>query len=521
MKAVLLIRVSDPKQERDGLSLDNQEEVLRRYAEGHEFEVVREFRFQESADRKIRTRFMEMVNFVKAHKDVQAIVCYRVDRMTRNYRDHVLMDDLRLEYDKQLHFVHDRLIITKKTVGRDIQDWDTKVYLAKQFLNRLKEDATISAVYKLRRGEWPGKAIYGYRNRKRDDGRNWIVADPFEANVVRKICEWYATGAHSLLTIRRKLKEDYGIAMSTGKVDYILNSGFYHGEMQYDGAVYPHAYETLTSRELHERILQIKGRYHLQPHKFAGLEFLYRGLMHCAHCGCAITCERKRKNGKTYHYYHCTEYKGKHGAVWLREEEVTAQFMAILTRMKIPAGDLAFLTSTLRQSHTEESVYADQLRTQLQLDWDRYENRIRRMYDDRLDNTITHEFFEERRQEYRSKQQDIKQKLGQVQGAEDAYYVDAATLLEVASNAAELFRVAKPAEKRTILKTVLSNCTLEGGNMVPELEKPYDTIFSYSNRQAWRPLLDAFRHRQIEIDHVTIPTIQSLLDLADLEAMVV
>src|ERR1051326_7394674 len=97
-KAVLLIRVSDHRQEKEGLSLDNQEEVLRRYADERDFEIAQEFRFQETADHKIRTRFMGFVNFVKRRKDIAAIISYRVDRLTRNYRDHVLMDDLRLEY---------------------------------------------------------------------------------------------------------------------------------------------------------------------------------------------------------------------------------------------------------------------------------------------------------------------------------------------------------------------------------------------------------------------------------------
>src|SRR5437868_1450504 len=141
MKGVAIIRVSDPKQERDGMSLDNQESVLARYAVEKQIEVVKDFRFQETADRKIRHRFNEVVDFLKSRSDVQAVISYRVDRMTRNYRDHVLIDDLRLEHGKEFHFVYDHLIITRNSIGRDIQEWDTKVYLAKQYLNRLKEDA--------------------------------------------------------------------------------------------------------------------------------------------------------------------------------------------------------------------------------------------------------------------------------------------------------------------------------------------------------------------------------------------
>lgn len=97
-KAVILARVSTLRQEKEGLSLkDIQLPILREYAQENGLEVVREFVFSESADRKIRTKFNEMIEFVKSKTDVEAIIAYRVDRITRNYRDAVLIDDLRSE----------------------------------------------------------------------------------------------------------------------------------------------------------------------------------------------------------------------------------------------------------------------------------------------------------------------------------------------------------------------------------------------------------------------------------------
>ena len=44
----------------------------------------------------VQKRFDEMIKYVKDNPDIVAIVTYRVDRITRNYRDAVLIDDLRL-----------------------------------------------------------------------------------------------------------------------------------------------------------------------------------------------------------------------------------------------------------------------------------------------------------------------------------------------------------------------------------------------------------------------------------------
>jgi len=110
-KAVILARVSTARQEKEGLSLKEiQLPVLRDYAEKKDLDVEREFVFSESADNKIRKKFDEMVRYVKSNSDITTIIAYRVDRITRNFRDAVLIDDLRLNYNKEIHFVYDHIL---------------------------------------------------------------------------------------------------------------------------------------------------------------------------------------------------------------------------------------------------------------------------------------------------------------------------------------------------------------------------------------------------------------------------
>ena len=52
-----------------------------------------------------------------------------------------------------------------------------------------------------------------------------------------------------------------------------------------------------------------------------GIPFYIVGCYAVPHCGLAITPEKH----KGHVYYHCTQYNGKHGAKWLREEEITEQ----------------------------------------------------------------------------------------------------------------------------------------------------------------------------------------------------
>lgn len=493
-KAILLARVSTKRQEDEGLSLKKiQVPKLKEYAHENDLTIVKEFIFQESADHKIRKKFNEMIAYMRKHKDVKAIVSYRVDRITRNYRDAVAMDDLRLEYDKELHFVYDRLIIHRKSVGRDITDWDTKVYLAKQFLNRLKEDAVNTAKYKLSRGELPGPAKFGYQNTELEDGRKWVIPDPFKSQILLSIFEWYASASFSMLEIYKKIKSEYDYNLSKSRICDILKDPFYRGDegqIMYDGKEYPHQYDEVVSKELFDKAQVVRESRGKKRFKYAGKPFLYRGLLTCSTCGCTITPEEKHKklvdgSVNRHVYYHCTQYNGKHGASWLTEDDLTEQFAALFEGMHIPKDELEDIVNTLKQAHKDKSHNHRQMLTHHQGEYDKYENRIERMYEDYLDGSITKDYYEQKRKEYRAKQKQHLEKINRLQFADEQYYLTVSYLVELASRAKELFLRSEPTEKRQLLKLVLRNQKLEGKKVRYSLNYPFDKVLFYANRSAW------------------------------------
>jgi len=483
-KAIILARVSTLKQEEEGLSLNNQLKYLRDYAEQNEIQIIKEFIFSESADQKIRNKFNEMITFLKNSSDVIAVIAYRVDRITRNYRDAVLIDELRINHKKEIHFVYDRLIIKRKTIGRDIFDWDTKVYLAKQFINRLKEDAVTSAHYKVKNGEWPGKAPYGYRNKKREDGKNWIYLDSLESKIIRQIFDWYSTGSYSLDLIRQKLKETFNLSFHKGKIDHIMKNPFYYGVMRYDGKIYPHKYTPTISRDLFERVQEIKKGHHKKHIKFAGLPFLYRGLIKCSQCGCSFTPEKKK--GK-YVYYHCTGYYGKHNTSWIREETLTEQFAKIFKGLQIPNEIAEGIAKTLKESHQGKKEYYNSLYSDFHQEHQKYENRIGKMYDDHLDGRITQDMYDKKLQEFRNKQDEIKNSMDRLQKADEEYYITATYILNLAKRAYDLFLSSEPDIKRQLLKLVLQNCEIKDASLTYKLNYPFSTIFNYTKSHNWLP----------------------------------
>lgn len=92
-RAVAYLRVSSAEQEREGFSIPAQRKLLHEYAEGAGIQIVHEFVDVETAKKAGRTGFSEMVSFVSKHQ-CQTILVEKTDRLYRNIKDWVLIDEL-------------------------------------------------------------------------------------------------------------------------------------------------------------------------------------------------------------------------------------------------------------------------------------------------------------------------------------------------------------------------------------------------------------------------------------------
>lgn len=90
MKTIIYCRVSTIDQAETGYSLPAQEKACRQYAERNSYDVVKVFVEKgESAKTIDRTQLKNLLDFVsKHHKDINAIIVYKLDRLARNMIDY-------------------------------------------------------------------------------------------------------------------------------------------------------------------------------------------------------------------------------------------------------------------------------------------------------------------------------------------------------------------------------------------------------------------------------------------------
>lgn len=149
------------------------------------------------------------------------------------------------------------------------------------------------------------------------------------------------------------------------------------------------------------------------------------------------------------------------------------------------------ITDTLKASHKDKSYFHKSLLDRYNAEYQKYEQRIEKMYDDKLDGSITEDYYNKKLKEYRAKQKEIQKKQAKLHFADEEYYITSDYLLKLASRASELFESSEPHEKRLLLKMTLQNFKLNGKKADCDWLKPFDKIAFYASRQAWLSGLDS------------------------------
>lgn len=484
MKAVILARVSTEEQLKEGDSIPAQLTRAKDYCKRVGIEIKSEYQFNESSTKDKRDKFEKVLDEIKNSKEVVALVVETIDRLQRSFKESVILDELRKKEKVELHFLRENLVISVNSNSSDLIRWDMGVMFARSYVLQLSDNVKRTIEQKLRSGEWPEKAPFGYRNVTLEGGKKWVEIEPFEAEVVKKMYEWYSTSSFSMLEIGHKVEEIFNRKFSKGYVDFILKNPFFHGTMVVKGKEWPHRYNIIVSKELFDKVQEIKAGYNKKHFKFAGLPYLYRGLIRCSECGCMITPEKKK--GK-YVYYHCTQYYGKHGAKWLKERDITKQFVELFTSMKVPTEALEDITESLRKAHEDKSYTYKIVLTSYQRDIQKYENRVEKAWEDKADGRITESEYDRKYTKYRAEQKKVEARIAKLRKADEEFYITSDYLINVASRSAELFKSSEPMEKRQLLKFTLQNLELKGDLVQYSLIKPFDQILNHTTRQDWLP----------------------------------
>lgn len=483
VKAVVIARVSTEEQKEAGNSLPAQVIRLEKYCQNKGFPILRVCSFDESAYTDNRGTFDEIVDFILEQKEKIVVCCDKVDRLSRNIFDKriSLLYEKALSDSIELHFVSEGQVINSRISAVEKFQFGISLGLAKYYSDAISDNVRRSMEQKLRKGEWLSKALYGYKNIKEND-RTDIIVDDHAAAIVRQTFAWYSTGAYSMELLCKKLRDEYHLKWQKGYVGKLLNNPFYSGTMIVKGKSYQHRYPTIVEQTLYDQVQQIKAGFLKKPAKYAGNPYAYRGLLRCGHCGLAITPEKH----KGFVYYHCTQYRGKHGAEWLREEDITRQLSEVFRSLQVPELVLQEIVNTLDKVHQDKIEFHNKHYDTLVAEQKTLTKMMDNLYLDKLKGRIDDARYDSMFATLQEEADAVSIKLAQLKEAGDNYYATAKSLLTLSNRAHELFVRSEVVEKRQLIRLVLSNVRIEGKKVLYDAHKPFDVILDSAYSNSWR-----------------------------------
>ncbi|MBX3552907.1 MAG: recombinase family protein [Pseudolabrys sp.] len=141
----------------------------------------------ETAKQTGRAAFGEMVAYLRAHPSVRVMLVEKTDRLYRNLKDWVTVDEL----DVEMHFPKEGVVLSRESRSSEKFMHGIKVLMAKNYIDNLSEEARKGMQEKAEQGiwptvptrlsqhHWPGRQE-GHRHRPRDR--------PADRQAVRMVC---------------------------------------------------------------------------------------------------------------------------------------------------------------------------------------------------------------------------------------------------------------------------------------------------------------------------------------------
>lgn len=252
-KYFLYARKSTEDEERQVKSIEDQLTELRGFSKREKLTIIQTFIENKSAKKPGRPVFNEMIQKLYRSEEPIGLLAWHPDRLARNSVDggHIiyLIDIKKVASLKFPTFWFEPtpqgLFMLQVSFGQ-----------SKYYSDNLAENVSRGLRQKVKRGEWPTLAPYGYINNRKT--RN-LEPNPLKAKLVKLAYEEFATGEYSLESLCKQL---YFLGMTTSKgtmlakhvVHNILRSPVYLGLIKYKGKLYQGKFKSIITKELWDKV---------------------------------------------------------------------------------------------------------------------------------------------------------------------------------------------------------------------------------------------------------------------------
>jgi len=302
MKVALYIRVSTERQAKDGDSLEDQENDLRKFCDYRKYHIYKCYIERgKSGSNTNRPEYQKLINDIEGRK-IKAVIVKKLDRLSRSLLDFENL--MKLMQEKEVEFISlKENFDTTNAMGKAM----LRVALVFAQLEREQTSERITDVMTFRASKGlynGGQTLFGYTSINKE-----LVPYKKERIVVELMFSKFLA-VKSVTTTTRFLNEtgyrDRNQQLfDSRQVDKMLRNSTYIGKVRWNSEEYQGIHRPIISEEhfLETQNIFKKRQYGFRPNK---IEALLQKLMICGNCMMPMTinyCFNKQK--KKYYYYRC------------------------------------------------------------------------------------------------------------------------------------------------------------------------------------------------------------------------
>lgn len=285
MLTVAYCRVSTDEQAAEGFSIEGQADKLRAYSELHDLGAVTVVTDPGWSGKNLDRPGLQQVLAMVDAGHVAAVLVWRLDRLSRDLGDLILLADQFGQANVALHSFSEKLDLSSAT-GRMF--YNVLGSFAQFYREQLAENVRMGMAQAMRQGRWCNRPPTGY------DLVDGLLVPNDQAVTIRKV-----------FTLRAQGQSQAAVADATGvlhsTVLAILKNRAYLGEIRHKDRWLPGIHEALISEELWAAAH--RGRV---PGRRRGSDLL-SGRVVCGLCGRRMSIE---SNGQGQSSYRC-KHRGR------------------------------------------------------------------------------------------------------------------------------------------------------------------------------------------------------------------
>ena len=463
------IRVSTAKQGQHGVSLQEQRDAIRRFAEKFGLTISRWFEERETAAKSGRPIFTDMLRLLRAKK-AEGVVIHKIDRSARNLKDWAELGEL-IDRHVDVRFVSESLDMTS-TGGRLAAD--VQAVVAAHYVRNLREETLKGFYGRLKQGIYPLGAPIGYLN---CGGGKPKAIGPVRGPLVRTAFELYASGDYSLERLqdemaRRGLRNSKGKVVTSKRFSRILHNPFYIGliRLRKTGETFQGVHSPVVSTrdfDAVQRVLSGKLVQRVQRHAFK-----FRRFWKCNVCGLSLIGSRHK--GRVY--YRCQTRTCPTTCV--REDILENKVLQTLAPCDFSPREWAYVRAeAARLTDTWEEEEGVQ-KTALRLALSRVDNQLDRLTDAYLDGVLDRTALERKKSALLTERAQTEERLSTVDTNLGTVRQDLQEFLELVGSLSIQYETLPDARERLLLEDVTSNRVVAGKDVVLTLARPFLDVAS-------------------------------------------